>query len=55
MHSWLDNTSTDTEKHFDTVTSLKELTSTGNTFTHVDIYTKDQYGHLEGEGAEIFR
>ena len=55
MYSWLDNTSTNTEKHSDTVTSLKELTGTSNTFAHVDIYTKDQYGRLEGEGAEIFR
>ena len=54
MHSLLDNSSTNTEKHSDTVTSLKELTDTGNTFAHVDIYTKDHYGRLEGEGAEIF-
>ena len=55
MQSWLDNTFTDTKKHSDTVTSLKKLTGTGNTFAHVDIYTKDQYGRLKGEGAEIFR
>ena len=47
MHGWLDNTSTDTEKHSDNVTSLKELSGTGNTFAHVDIYIKDQCGRLE--------